>query len=107
MSINPKRTQWTITRSKLGSAIGEIAAWTWTVLAGGGGLLLLLEKGPRPLTNGWFALFSGVSACPLASSLSKRYAGVTVSGRVRFAAAAAFFIAGKIALGIEGKSIFF
>jgi len=43
------------------SASVGIAAWASTIVAGGGGLLLLGTKGPWPLTNGWFALLSGVS----------------------------------------------
>jgi hypothetical protein len=54
-----------ITQGTWGRLLGLIAAWAWTVVAGGGGLLLLLEKGPWPLTNGWFALLSGIAACPL------------------------------------------
>jgi hypothetical protein len=81
-----------------GKTLAWIAAWVWTVIAGGGGWMLLLEKGPLPLTNGWFALLSGIAACPLTASFLKKYAGITLSGRVQFAAALAFFIAGRIAL---------
>jgi hypothetical protein len=85
-----------------GSAtLGWIAAWVWTILAGGGGLRLLWTKGPLPLTNGWFALFSGLAACPLTAWLLKKCAGIAVSGRVRLAAAVFFFVAGKIALRIS------
>jgi len=52
--------------------------WTWTAIAGGGGLLMLIREGPWPLTNGWFALASGLCACP----------------------ATACFIAGRIALAL-------
>jgi hypothetical protein len=62
------------------TALSWIAAWAWTIVAGGGGLLLLWTKGPGPLTNGWFALLSGVSACPATGWFLKKYAGVTVSG---------------------------
>jgi len=82
----------------LGAALGRIAAWAWAIVAGGGGLMLLIEKGPLPLTNGWFALMSGISACPLTAWLLRKLAGVTVTGRVRFFAALFFFIAGRIAL---------
>jgi hypothetical protein len=75
-----------------------IGAWAWTTFAGGGGFLLLLEKGPLPLTNGWFALLSGISACPLTAYLLKRSSGVAVSGWVRLFAAAFFFVAGRMAL---------
>ena len=83
---------------KGGKNLGWIAAWVWTAVAVGGGLMLLWEKGPLPLTNGWFALLSGISACPLTAWLLKTCAGITVSGRVQFAAASAFWIAGRLAL---------
>jgi hypothetical protein len=86
------------TSRMFGEALGWIVAWAWTILAAGGGLRLLWTKGPWPLTNGWFALFSGVSACPATGWLLRKYAGVTVSGYVRLAAASLFFVAGKIAL---------
>jgi len=88
----------TTSRVTFGEALGWIAAWAWTILAAGGGLRLLWTKGPWPLTNGWFALFSGVSACPASAWLLRKYAGVTVSGYVRLVAASLFFVAGKIAL---------
>ncbi len=81
-----------------GKLLGLIAAWAWTVVAGCGGLLLLIEKGPWTLTNGWFALLSGVAACPLASWFLEQHAQITISGRLRLAAAALLFIAGRIAL---------
>jgi len=68
---------------------------------GRGGLWLLLTRGPWPLTNGWFALLSGVAVCPLTVTIFEKYAGVTLSGRVRIAIAALFFVAGRIALGVE------
>jgi hypothetical protein len=90
----------TIGRNAFGSTLGWIVAWAWAIVAGGGGLWLLWTKGPWPLTNGWFALLSGVSACPATSWFFKRYAGVTVSGYVRFGAATFFFVAGRIALAV-------
>jgi hypothetical protein len=98
MSAGPNPKRKIIDPGKLGAALGWIAAWAWTIAAGGGGLLLLVEKGPLPLTNGWFALLSGLSACPLTASLLKKLAGITISGRVRLSAAALFFIAGRTAL---------
>ena len=77
--------------------LGSIAAWVWTLLAAGGGVMLLIERGPWPLTNGWFALLSGVAACPLTARLARRTLGIAVSGRVRFAAAALIWLAGQIA----------
>lgn len=64
---NPDFEEKALTQGTWGERLGLIAAWTWTVVAGGGGLLLLLEEGPWPLTNGWFALLSGIAACPLVS----------------------------------------
>ncbi len=87
-----------MSRATIIATAGWIASWVWTIAAGGGGLWLLWTKGPWPLTNGWFALFSGISACPLIPWLLKKYADLTVSGYVRLAAAAFFFIAGRIAL---------
>jgi hypothetical protein len=63
-------------------------------------LWLLWTKGPWPLTNGWFALFSGLAACPATAWLLKKYAGITVSGTARLATAALFFVAGRIALAV-------
>jgi len=83
-------------RGKWITWLGSGAAWAWTLLAAGGGAMLLIEKGPWPLTNGWFALFSGIAACPVTAWLSKRSCGVTLSGRVRFAAAALIWLAGQI-----------
>jgi hypothetical protein len=80
--------------------LGWIAAWAWAILAGGGGLWLLWTKGPLPLTNDWFALFSGLVACPLTAWLLKKYAGIAISSWVRIAAAILFFIAGRIALRV-------
>jgi hypothetical protein len=89
-----------MSRTTVGAALGWIVAWAWTIIACGGGLWLLWTKGPWPLTNGWFALFSGISACPATSWFLRKYAGMTVSGYVRTGAAALFFVAGKIALAV-------
>lgn len=90
--------------NRYSSVFWSAAAWIWTVLAGGGGLLLLLQRGPLPLTNGWFALLSGIAACPLTASLARRYANVEFSGRARLVAAALFYVAGRVAL-VAGKHI--
>jgi hypothetical protein len=89
------------TRPKWIAIVSWIAAWGWAIVAGGGGLWLLWTRGPWPLTNGWFALFSGLSACPATAWLIRKYAGVSVSGYVRLAAAAFFFVAGRIALALQ------
>jgi hypothetical protein len=93
-------TQGTSGQASVGAAIAWVVAWLWAIVAGGGGLWLLWTRGPWPLTNGWFALFSGVSACPATSWIFRKYAGVTISGPVRFAAATFFFVAGRIALAV-------
>ncbi len=80
--------------------IGWLVGWLYAIVAGGGGLWLLVTRGPWPLTNGWFALFSGLSACPLTAIVLRRYLGLTVSGRTQFAGAALFWIAGRIALAL-------
>ena len=77
--------------------LGLFAAWAWTIVAAGGGAMLLIEKGPWPLTNGWFALFSGIAACPATAWFAKRAFGIAFSGRTRFATAALIWIAGHIA----------
>jgi hypothetical protein len=78
--------------------VGWIVGWMWTIIAGGGGLWLLWTKGPWMLTHGWFALCSGLSACPVTAWLLKRYTGVKVSGWIQFSLALLFFVAGKMAL---------
>ena len=69
---------------RLGRILGWLAAWAWTIIAVCGGLGLLITRGPLPLTNGWFALFSGIAACPLTAWLIKKYASITLSGWARF-----------------------
>src|SRR5947208_10172888 len=78
------------------------AAWFWTLLAGGGGLLLLLRLGPWPLTNGWFAMFSGIAACPLLPALLRRALRVEVRWPVLLAIAATIMIAGRITVAVQG-----
>jgi hypothetical protein len=80
------------------SWLGWIAGWAWTFLAGWGGLWLLVTRGPWPPTNGWFALASGLSACPLIGWVFARIGGVRVSGWIQFGAAALFYGAGRVAL---------
>ncbi len=91
---------------KLGRALGWLAAWAWTIIAGSGGLGLLITLGPLPLTNGWFALFSGISACPLTAWLLKKYASITLSGWVRFGIAFLIIVLGRLVLRMEGRGDF-
>jgi len=82
--------------------VAVVAAWGWTLLAGGGGLLLLLRLGPWPLTNGWFAMFSGIAACPLLPALLRRALRVEVRWPVLLAIAATIMIAGRITVAVQG-----
>jgi hypothetical protein len=79
-------------------AVARVVAWIWALVAGIGGLALLIHQGPLPITNGWFAMFSGVTACPLTGSLLKKYAGIAISLRAQLAIALLIFIAGRIAV---------
>src|SRR5690348_7346863 len=80
------------------TAIALLAAWGWALLAGVGGLVLLIHEGPWPITNGWFAMFSGAAACPLSAWLLKRYADIRVPLWAQFAIALLIMIAGRIAV---------
>jgi len=91
---------------KLGRTLGWLVAWAWTVIAGAGGLGLLITRGPLPLTNGWFALFSGIAACPLTAWLLKKYAGIMIPGWARFAIAVLIIVIGRLVLKIEGRGTF-
>jgi hypothetical protein len=86
-----------IASGKLASWLAGVAAWVWAIVAGGGGLLLLLTRGPLPLTNGWFALFSGIPPTTN-GDLVGEVCGY-LSGRVRITSAILFFIAGENGLG--------
>jgi len=86
--------------------LGTIAAWVWTIVAGIGGLGLIITLGPWPPTNGWFALFSGLSTCPLTAWLLKRYADFRFSGWARFVVALAIIVVGRLTLKIEGRGSF-
>jgi TctA family transporter len=84
----------------LGSVTALIVAWAWTLVAGVGGFVLLVHQGPLPITNGWFALFSGLAACPLMAPLLKKYAGVAASIYAQLAVALLIFVMGRIAVVI-------
>ncbi len=83
---------------RFGLIVIWVMGWVWAIAAGGGGLVLLVHRGPLPITNGWFAMFSGIAACPLSASLLQKYAGINIPGYVQFLAALAIFIAGRIAV---------
>ena len=78
--------------------VGGIAAWAWFIVAGCGGLGLIIERGPWPLTHGWFAMFSGLALWPVTAWISKKYLGVALSFWVRLGAAALFILGGRLAL---------
>ena len=80
------------------SVIAWLVAWGWALIAGVGGFVLLVHQGPLPITNGWFAMFSGIAACPLTARLLKRYARVVVPGHVQLAVALLIFMAGRVAV---------
>jgi hypothetical protein len=82
----------------IGLVIAQIVGWAWALVAGVGGLVLLIHEGPLPITNGWFAMFSGLAACPFTAWLLKKYAGVTVPVTVQFALALLIMIAGRVAV---------
>lgn len=82
----------------IASTAARIAAWAWALVAGLGGLALLVRQGPLPITNGWFAMFSGIAACPLTATLLKKHAGIVVPGWAQFAAAVLVMVAGRIAV---------
>jgi hypothetical protein len=91
---------------RLGRVFGFIVAWVWTVVAGIGGAGLIITLGPWPPTNGWFALFSGLSACPLTACVLKKFAGINFPGWARFVVAFLFIVAGRLMLQIEGRGTF-
>lgn len=80
------------------AVIAWLVAWGWALVAGIGGFVLLMHQGPLPITNGWFAMFSGIAACPLTARLLKRYGHVIVPDYVQFAVALFIFIAGRVAV---------
>ncbi|HEY4127138.1 MAG TPA: hypothetical protein VGN70_03745 [Gammaproteobacteria bacterium] len=84
--------------TRAGSVFAQAVAWVWGVLLSIGGLALLIDEGPWPLTNGWFAMFSGIAACPLTAWLLKRYANIAVPLSVQLALALLISIAGRIAV---------
>src|SRR5579885_1615678 len=84
--------------TRTGLVFAQIVAWTWGILLSIGGLALLIDEGPWPLTNGWFAMFSGLAACPLTAWLLKRYTGIRVPLGAQLAVALLISIAGRIAV---------
>ena len=84
--------------TRAGLVFAQAVAWVWGVLLSIGGLALLIDEGPWPLTNGWFAMCSGIVACPLTARLLERYANIKVPLSVQLALALLISIAGRIAV---------
>ena len=99
-------TTWPERARQLLRWIGLIAAWAWTIVAGIGGLGLIITLGPWPLTNGWFALFSGLSACPVTAWPLKKFANIKFPGWARLLFAILVIMAGRLTLEIEGRGTF-
>lgn len=78
--------------------IALLVGWAWGLLAGVGGFVLLIHEGPWPITNGWFAMFSGIAACPLSGWLLKKYAQVTILIYAQLAVALLIMLAGRVAV---------
>jgi len=80
--------------------LAVISGWAWFVFAGGGGLGILLLRGPWPPTNGWFALMSGLAACPLVGRVLRNSTRLQVSGWEQFGAAVLLVSLGRLALTV-------
>ena|SRR5690349_8252696 len=85
-------------RSKAIEVLAQSVGWAWAIVAGLGGLVLLIHQGPLPITNGWFAFLSGVASCPLTGSLVKRHTRLAMSIYVQLTLALLIFIAGRVAV---------
>jgi hypothetical protein len=80
------------------TAVVQIAAWLWFIVAGCGGLGLILTAGPWPPTHGWFAMISGFAAWPVTAWAFQKYLKITLSWRARFGTAALVMLAGRFAV---------
>jgi len=87
-----------ITLRRIGLAVTWTLGWAWALFAGVGGLILLVHEGPLPITNGWFAMFSGLAACPLMAPVLKKGFGLNISGWLQFGVALLIMFAGRIAV---------
>ncbi len=86
--------------------LGWVVAWGWALLTIIGGLGLIITLGPWPPTNGWFALFSGLAACPVTAWALQRYRRVNFPSWARFLVAFAIILLGRLALKMEGRGTF-
>ena len=71
-----------------------------------GGLGLIITLGPWPPTNGWFALFSGLAACPMTAWILRRYRAINFPGWTRFVVSLGIILLGRLTLKIEGRGTF-
>jgi hypothetical protein len=78
--------------------VGLIVAWGWFLVAGLGGLGLILTMGPLPLTHGWYAMLSGFALCPATAWLLKRTTAIELSYLTRFLIALAIIATGRLML---------
>jgi hypothetical protein len=92
--------------SQLLRILGWVVAWGWALPTIIGGLGLIIMLGLWPPTNGWFALFSGLAACPITAWGLRRYYGINFPGWARFIIAFAIILLGRLALTIEGRGTF-
>src|SRR5215471_2616752 len=86
--------------------LGCAVAWGWGLFGILGGLGLMITRGPWPPTNGWFVLFSGLTAWPPSAWALRRYRGINFPGWARFVVAFAIIVLGRFALKIEGRGNF-
>jgi hypothetical protein len=84
--------------NRIGILFAQAVAWIWGLVLSIGGLALLIHEGTWPITNGWFALFSGLAACPFSAWLLKRYAGIKVPLSIQLLIALLISIAGRAAV---------
>jgi hypothetical protein len=80
--------------------LAVIAGWVWCFFAGGGGFGILLLRGPWPPTNGWFAMLSGLAACPFIGQLLRKSSRLKISGWQQFGAAVFLVSLGRMALTV-------
>jgi hypothetical protein len=85
---------------------GLVVLWAWGLLNTIGGIGLLIKQGPWPLTNGWFALCGGLCALPATAWIVRRLTGFQIPMGLQFAAAAGFYLAGRVALEVTGRGHF-
>ena len=86
--------------------LGWVFAWGWALLTIIGGLGLIITLGPWPPTNGWFALCSGLAACPVTAWSLRRCCSINFPVWARFVVAFAIILLGRLALMIEGRDTF-